>query len=82
LTFIAPIVAYYDYIRHFDDEQIDEDRQNQIVWQARLIAFVVTVGLWIVIFLPIAIWKYMVISIWFLYHFGMLKRVLERVVCE
>ncbi|KAG2750250.1 hypothetical protein P692DRAFT_201448936 [Suillus brevipes Sb2] len=59
LTFIAPIVAYYDFIGHFDSEQIDEDRQNQIVWQARLIALVVTVGLWVVMFLPIAIWKYM-----------------------
>ncbi|KAG1765028.1 hypothetical protein EDD22DRAFT_881758 [Suillus occidentalis] len=59
LTFVAPIVAYYDFIGHFDNEQIDEDRQNQIVWQARLIALVVTVGLWVVMFLPIAIWKYM-----------------------
>lgn len=58
LTFIAPIVAYYDFIGHFDNELIDEDRQNQIVWQARLIALVVTVGLWVVMFLPIAIWKY------------------------
>ncbi|KAG2364900.1 hypothetical protein BDR07DRAFT_1278801, partial [Suillus spraguei] len=60
LTFIAPIVAYYDYIHHFDDdlEQINEDRQNQIVWQARLIALSVTVGVWIVMFLPITIWKY------------------------
>lgn len=74
-------MAYYDFIGHFDIEQIDEDRQNQIVWQARLIALVVTVGLWVVMFLPIAIWKYMVISM-FLYHFGVLKRVLERVVCE
>jgi fatty acid desaturase len=78
LTFIAPIVAYYDFIGHFDSEQIDEDRQNQIVWQARLIALVVTVGLWVVMFLPIAIWKYMVILIWFLYHFSVLKRVLEK----
>lgn len=59
LTFIAPIVAYYDYIHHFNDERIDEGRQNQIIWQARLIAFGVTVGLWIVMFLPIVIWKYM-----------------------
>jgi hypothetical protein len=61
LTFIAPIVAYYDYIHQFDNEQIDEDRQNQIVWQARLIALAVTVGLWVVMFLPIAFWKYTVI---------------------
>jgi len=59
LTFIAPIVAYYDYIHQFDDEQVDEDRQIQIVWQARLVALLVTVGLWIVMFLPIIIWKYM-----------------------
>lgn len=59
LTFIAPIVAYYDYLHQFDDEQIDEDRQIQIVWQARFVAFVVVVGLWIVMFLPITIWKYM-----------------------
>lgn len=61
LTFIAPIVAYYDYIHHFDEdlEQINEDRQNQIVWQARLIALCVTVGVWIVMFLPVTIWKYM-----------------------
>lgn len=75
-------MAYYDFIGHFDNEQIDEDRQNQIVWQARLIALVVTVGLWVVMFLPIFIWKYMVILIWFLYYFDVLKRVLERVVCE
>lgn len=59
LSFIAPIVAYYDYIHHFDDEQIEEDRQNQIVWQARLIALLVIMGLWFVMYLPIAIWKYM-----------------------
>lgn len=59
-------MAYYDYLHQFDDEQIDEDRQIQIVWQARFVAFVVVVGLWIVMFLPITIWKYMVILIWFL----------------
>ncbi|KAG2036102.1 hypothetical protein BDR03DRAFT_960782 [Suillus americanus] len=59
LTFIAPIVAYYDYIHRFDGERIDDDRQNQIIWEARLIALAVTVGLWIVMFLPIVIWKYM-----------------------
>lgn len=59
LTFIAPIVAYYDYLHHFDDEELDEDRQNAIIWQARLIALGITVGLWFVMFLPILIWKYM-----------------------
>ncbi|KAG1742833.1 hypothetical protein EDB19DRAFT_1827548 [Suillus lakei] len=32
--------------------------ETRIVWQARLVALVATVGLWFVMFLPIAIWKY------------------------
>lgn len=60
LTFVIPIVAYYDSIHNYTvDLTIDqqEDREDELVWKARLISLGVTVGLWCVMFLPVAIWK-------------------------
>jgi len=61
LTFIAPLVAYYVALHHFNrrEDGIEEDNQDQYIWDSRLIAFGVTLGLWFVMFLPVAIWKYM-----------------------
>ncbi|KAG1732211.1 uncharacterized protein EDB91DRAFT_1338387 [Suillus paluster] len=62
LTFIAPLVAYYDTLHYlnngqdFNDEQ--EDRQDEFIWKARLIALGIIVGLWFVMFLPVVIWKH------------------------
>jgi hypothetical protein len=62
LTFIAPLAAYYVALHHFNRQEdvIEEDNQDQYIWDSRLIAFGVTLGLWFVMFLPVAIWKYIV----------------------
>lgn len=61
LTFVAPLVAYYVALHHFNRQEVGqrEDQSDQFIWESRLIAFGVMVGLWFVMFLPIAVWKYM-----------------------
>lgn len=61
LTFISPLVAYYVALHHFNVQEEGErdDQQDGHIWESRLIAFGVMVGLWFVMFLPIATWKYM-----------------------
>jgi fatty acid desaturase len=62
LTFVAPLAAYYVALHHFNRRDVDqqEDQPDQFIWESRLIAFSVMVGLWFVMFLPIVVWKYMV----------------------
>lgn len=65
LTFIAPLVTYHISLDHFnrqlEEEAQREDRnqQDQFIWNSRLIAFGVIFGVWLVMFLPVAIWKHM-----------------------
>ena len=68
LTFIVPLVAYYVALDHFHanqqgsefESQQDIDQQDNLIWESRLIALSVALGVWFVMFLPIAIWKYVV----------------------
>jgi hypothetical protein len=69
LTFISPLVAYYVALHHFNvqEEGRRDDQQDEHIWESRLIAFGVMIGLWFVMFLPVVTWKYMV-SLDFLYY--------------
>ena len=58
LTFVIPIAAYNVSLARLNDTP--EDQQYGLINQARLIAFGVMLGVWFFMFLPIAIWKYIV----------------------
>ena len=61
-------MAYYIALDHFHanqqasefESQQDIDQQDNLIWESRLIALGVALGVWFVMFLPIAIWKYVV----------------------
>lgn len=69
LAFVSPLVAYYVALHHFNvqEEGRRDDQQDEHIWESRLIAFGVMIGLWFVMFLPVVTWKYMV-SLDFLYY--------------
>ncbi|KAG9316553.1 hypothetical protein JVU11DRAFT_2604 [Chiua virens] len=65
LSFLVPVTTYYITLPALegsassgDAVPIGTDETDRLVWLARLIAFSVTLATWIVLCVPVVVWKY------------------------